>query len=334
MSRKLCLTSAFALLWLAPAPAADLKKYMPDKASMYVHINLKQLMTAPVVRKTIPKAVEKYGDQLLPLMQIAKQFNPAAPDIPEEEVKKGLSALKKEENIAAGLDKAKDVVTDILVAGDADDDEGASYVVLIKVPNEVTADAVAAMTKFVPPGQMKIKEHKKDQARIFEFEMPPPAVGVALFLLVPEPSVLCLSLSKETAEASVDRAAGKTKSEIKPELAALIAKRKPTDFVFAAGIKGSGDEKEMTVGSIVLTQDISGQASVTYATEEKAKAQADELKRNIDSMTAQLKEFLSDKKDVLDAVLQKLKTKHDGKTVSAEFVIPGTAIEKMLAKDG
>ena len=71
----------------------------------------------------------------------------------------------------------------------------------------------------------------------------------------------------------------------------------------------------------------------TLASAEKAKKVAAELKESIDSATEQLKEWLGDKKDLLDPVVEKLKTNLDGKTVTAEFTIPGKLIEKLLAKE-
>ena len=124
-----------------PARSADLNKYLPNDASAYIHINVKQLFTAPLVRKAVPLAFDKYGDQILPLVQMAKAFNPNTPDIPKAQVKKGIEELKKEETIAKGFDVAKDMVTDIVISGDANDDEGKSFVILIKAPEQVTSDA-------------------------------------------------------------------------------------------------------------------------------------------------------------------------------------------------
>jgi hypothetical protein len=331
MSAKHLIAIALGLSLAGPSRAADITKYMPDKASMYVHINVKQLLTAPVVRKALPMAVDKYGDQLLPLIQLAKQFNPAAPDVPEEQVKKAIDELKKEATIAAGFDKAKDAVTDVIVAGDANDDEGKSMVVVIKVPDAVTGEALEAMTKFIPQDQLKSKQYKKDKVTIHEFEVQ--QAPVTMFVLVPEPGVICLTMNKESAEKAAGRANGDSKPTANAELDKLRAKRKPTDFLFAAGIKGDGDEREIMLGSLVLDKDVSGSMTMTYGTEEKAKKEAEELSSHLDSAKEKLKEWLSDKKDALNAILEKAKTKRDGKTVSAEFSVSGSTIEKLLAKD-
>jgi hypothetical protein len=268
---------------------------------------------------------------LLPLIQLAKQFNPAAPDVPEDQFKKAINELKKESTIAAGFDKAKDAVTDIIIAGNADDTEGKSVVVLIKAPEAVTPEAVEAMSKLVPKEQVKITPHKKDKATIFEFEVP--QAPVAVFLTVPEAGVLAISMDKDAAEKLVDRAAGNGKPEADAAFAKLMSQRKPTDFLFAAAIKGEAADREVTVGSLVLDKDVTGSINVTYGSEERAKKKAESLKENIDSATESLKEMLADKKEVLEAILAKTKTKIDGKTVTAEFSVSGASVEKLLAKD-
>jgi hypothetical protein len=333
MAPKYFIAVALGLTLVSPARSADLKKYLPEDTTAYIHINIKQFMTAPVVRKAIPMAFEKYGDQILPLVQMAKALNPATPDIPEDQVKKGIEELKKEETIAKGLDAAKDVVTDIVIAGDANDDSGKSFVFAIKVPQEVTAEAVEAIVKFIPKEQVKSKTHKKDKTNIYELEPQQSPIPISLFLLVPEPGVICLTLAKESAEATVDRASGNGKSGAKEELAKLMAERKTSDFVFFASVKGEGDDKEVTVGKVTLDKDIGAAMRVTYASAEKAKKNGEELKSNLNEALDKVKEFLGDKKDAAKAITDRAKTKVDGKTVSAEVGIPGSVIEKLLAKD-
>src|SRR6478672_925909 len=97
MAPRYLIAVALGLSFVSPARSADLKKYLPNDASAYIHINVKQLFTAPVIRKAVPMAFEKYGDQIMPLVQMAKAFNPNTPDIPEAQVKKGIEELKKEE---------------------------------------------------------------------------------------------------------------------------------------------------------------------------------------------------------------------------------------------
>jgi hypothetical protein len=331
MAPRYLIAVALGLSFANPARSADLKKYLPNDASAYIHINVKQLFTAPVIRKAVPMAFDKYGDQIMPLVQMAKAFNPNTPDIPEAQVKKGIEELKKEETIAKGFDVAKDVVTDIIISGDANDDEGKSFVILIKAPEQVTGDAVEAGIKMVPQDQVKIKQHKSGKSSIYEVQVPQ-AMATA-FLTIPEPGVIVVTMSKEGCEKAIEQSAGKGDAKVNADLTKLISDRNTNDFVFFAGIKGKGDDKEVTVGKLLLDKDIAGKMKATFATEEKAKKEGDELKSNLENALEKVKEMLGDKKDLIKAITDKTKTQVDGKTVSGEFAIPGSVIEKLLAKD-
>src|SRR3954469_23873118 len=105
----------------APARADDLDKYLPENTGLFVHVNINRLLSADVIRKAIPMAFDKYGDQILPLFQLAKAFNPDLANIPEDQLKQGIAELKNPKTIADAFDAAKDFVTDIVIAGNADD---------------------------------------------------------------------------------------------------------------------------------------------------------------------------------------------------------------------
>jgi hypothetical protein len=148
---------------------------------------------------------------------------------------------------------------------------------------------------------------------------------VTAFLAIPEPGVIVITMSKEGCEKAIEQSAGKGDAKVSADLTKLLADRNTSDFVFFAGAKGKGDDKEVTVGKLLLDKDIAGKMKVTFATEEKAKKEGEDLKSNLENALEKVKEILGDKKDA--------KTKVDGKTVSGEFAIPGSVIEKLLAKD-
>src|SRR5437868_11804187 len=56
----------------AAESAADLNKFLPEGSGFYVRVNVRQCVAAPVVRKAIPMAVDKYGDTIMQLAQLAK----------------------------------------------------------------------------------------------------------------------------------------------------------------------------------------------------------------------------------------------------------------------
>src|SRR4051812_1693173 len=47
------------------APGADVAKYLSDDATLYVHVNVRQFLAAPVIRKAIPMAVDKFEKQIM-----------------------------------------------------------------------------------------------------------------------------------------------------------------------------------------------------------------------------------------------------------------------------
>src|SRR5262249_4877851 len=196
--RTQLLTAALAgLLLTAPMQAADLDKYLPDGATTYIQIRTKNLMTADVVRKTVPLVFEKYGDQIAGLYKLAKQFNPQAPDLPEEQIKQGIAELKNPEVIAKGLDVAKDYAPEIVVSGAGEDPE--SFLVLVKCNELVTADLIAGFVPIVNnTGQLKIEQTGEGKNAIFA--VTPQQAPITFYFAVPEAGVVCLAAKKTAVE--------------------------------------------------------------------------------------------------------------------------------------
>jgi hypothetical protein len=320
--------AALGAAFAAPAPAADLDKYLPDTAGYYVHVNVKQLLSAPVVRKAIPMAFDKYGDLIVQFLPLVKQFNPNAPDVPEEEVKKALAELKKPETIAKGFDVAKDIVTDVVVVGDPADEK--NVLILVKCPPAVTPEGVEALSQLAQGNpQVKLKRSKAGKATIYEVQLPPPQ-DQSLYAAVPEAGVVCFGTNKEAVEKA---AQGKGTGGLKEDLKKLVAERKPTDFLFVA-VGGAKDEGVKSgFGSLVLDKDISGSLTVAYTTPAKAKEAAAEMNDSLANFAETLKGILGDKANDVGPLLEKMKAKADGGTVTGQFAVPGQVIEKLLAKE-
>ncbi len=324
---------ALGLLALAvPASsvrAADLDVYLPKDTGVYVHVNVRQLLSAPVVRKAIPMAADKYGDQLLLLMAIAKQLNAGGPEVSEEDMKKALNELKKPATIAQGFDAAKDFLTDIVVAGQPGEEE--KFLILVKCIPIVTPEMVDAVSRIAESQpQVKLKRHKKGKATVYEMEMPPPHQGQAVFATVLEPGVVAFGLNKDMVEQAVGRT-GK-KSEVSEGLGKLIAKRADNDFVFVAANKGEGEGHESASGSLVLDKDVAVRFTVSYADAGKAKESAKEANETIGNLVEAATNAIGDRPE-LKAALEKLNAKVEGRTVSISWTLPGAVIEKLLSKD-
>jgi len=326
--RSLLLAAVVAgLAAAAPARAADLDKYLPADASLYVHITTKNLFTSPVVRKAIPMAFDKYGDQLMPFIGMAKAFNPNGPDIPEEDIKKGINELKKPETIAKGFDAAKEFGPEIVVC--ANPDMGPEKVlILVKCADAVTPELIEGFAPMInATGQVKLKQSKAGKTTVYELAVP--QNPQPFFAAVPANGVICLSPSKDAIESAVKASA----SKLDPELKKLVGKRSDKDFVFVATVKGKGDARETVVGSLVLDKDITGKVTGTFGSAKEAQEKADELTNQVKQMVDGLKGLLGDQAKTLGPQLDRMKAMANDKTVTFEGTIPGGVVEKLLEKD-
>lgn len=304
-----------------PAPV-NLDKFLPDVGNIYVHANLQQFLAAPVVRKAIPMAVDKYAKEIAGFAQMAMQMNPNAGNVSEDQIKGMLEQLKDPAVIAQAFDAAKDAVTDVIFTGSH---EGPNkMLLLIKCSDQVQPDmvkALAPMLKQVP--QIKLETHEKGDKTIFEIS----AQGQSFFVAVPEAGVIAFSLSKDLIEKSVKGGNSGPSADMKK----LIAKRAKNDFLFVAA--GKQDEIESAVARLVLNQDINGDMSVTYTSADKAKEEAEQANKKLGEFANQLKSMLGGQAKEVAPVLEKMKAKADGKTVTGTLAIPGAVVEKLLAKE-
>jgi hypothetical protein len=199
---------------------------------------------------------------------------------------------------------------------------------LIKAPDVVTADLVDQ--QIVPianlTGQMTIKKVGKAKPAVYElsFQQAP----ISVFAAIPEDGVVIIGPKRDAVEASA-----KAKAKVDADLKNLIGKRSDKDFIFAAGIKGKGDDRESFVGNLVLDKDVSGKFTATAPSTDKAKEWKDKADEGVTEAVDKLKELLGDGAANIKAELEKIKAKQDGKTVTLEGKIPGAVFEKLLAKE-
>jgi hypothetical protein len=309
------------------APAADLGKYVPEGAAFYVHINVRQLLAAPVIRKAIPMAVDKYGDKIMDLVQLAKAFNQNAADIPNDQIKSVVEELKKPATIAKAFDAAKDALTDVLITGVPGDQE--KMVIVFKCHEMVTPEMIKGFMPLIqgnPQVPVQIKTHEKGDKAIYEVQIPQQPQPI--FLTLPEAGVVCLGFTKS----ALEKVGG---GGLVGDLKKLAGERKPTDFVFVA-MNGKGAESSGVKsgwGRLVLDTDIHGDLSATYASAEKAQEEAKQMNEHLSEMATKIKEMLGSQAKAVAPALEKTKATVSGSTVSATFAVPGKVVETLLAKD-
>ncbi len=311
------------------APGADLAKYLSDDASVYVHVNVRQFLAAPVIRKAIPMAVDKFEKQIMLGLQFAMAAAPNAGNVSEDQIKQVLAGMKDENTIAQAFDAAKDAVTDVVIAAEPGEDQ--KGLVVIRCNPAVSPELVKAFAPQLqnnPQIPVKLKIHEKGDTTIYEFQaqqQPQP-----VFFALPKAGVICIGGS----QAAVEKSAG-GKGGLKADLKKLVAGRKANDFLFvAAAGAGKGDDKVSSAfARIVLDKDITGDLSATYASAEKAKTEAAEMNDHLQHLTEAVKNALGPQAKDVAPVLEKAKATASGSTVTANFAIPGQVIEKLLTKE-
>lgn len=336
-TRTVCfgLIAVVALTATAPARAADFDKYLPENTALYVQINVPQLFSSQLVRKAVPMAFDKYGDQLAGLAGMAKGL-PNVPDLPEDQIKDALKNMAKPESIAQAFDAATklNAVTDIIVAMDPDDHTGKSLVILIKSKfvNAERAEMVVAFAGQVP--QAKIESKKVEKGTIYTIKVPDQ--NQEGYATVPEPGLLLITLNEKHAEEALARVDSKAKPRLSAALVDQIAKRKANDFVFVAGRPNDpakADHMETMVASVVLDKDLTVKMTGTFSSEDEAKKHAEKASEGIAMAIGQLEAALGDQGAELKVHLEKAKATVKGKNVEVDMTIPGTAVEKMLSKE-
>jgi len=314
----------------AKAATADLNKYLPEGSGFYVHVNVRQLLASPLVRKSIPMAVDKYGDTIMQLAQLAKAFDPNAANIPNDKIKEAVDSLKKPETIAKAFDAAKDALTDIVVVGDPAKDSHAA--VIFKCHEAVSGDVVKTFAPLLqnnPQFQIKMNDVAGGKT-MYEVQMPQSPQPI--YFAIPENGIVFLSPEKSLVEKALK---GGAAGAMKPELKKLVAERKKSDFVFFA-MSGKGVAEDAPVagwGRITLDKDLSGQLSATFSSEKKADEEAKKMNEHLGQLADSVKSALGAQGNDVAQSLSSAKAVASDGTVTLKFNLPGSAVEKLLAKN-
>jgi hypothetical protein len=322
------LTALAALIVAGPAAAGDFDKYVPEDAQFYAHVNVPKLFASEMVRKAVPMAFDKYGDQLIMFAGMAKGMNPNMPDVPEEKMKEGLKQMADPKVIAQAFDVAGPVVTDIVVTGSMADGEP-NVVIIIKcvfITPEGIAQIAGMAAGGMPGVPVKLETIKKAKGVIYAMDVPNAPEKVCI--TVPEAGILHICMGEEKAEKSFTAASKPT-----AKLADLIAKRNKDDFLFFAGLGTDDADYTSMVGNFTLDKDLGGKLTKTMKDEAAAKEEAKKMNDQFGETMEQLKGMLGEKAEVLKPHMEKSKATVDGKAVNGIISIPGTVVEKLLGKD-
>src|SRR5262249_33242529 len=117
------LVGSLALAALAFAGTAaraadnDMDKFVPAGADYYVHVNLKQMCGASMIRKVVPKLLDKYGENLI---KMAAAQNPQVA-MAEAMWPQFQEMLRDQDKVDQFFDMAADNIDGFIVAGNAKD---------------------------------------------------------------------------------------------------------------------------------------------------------------------------------------------------------------------
>jgi hypothetical protein len=231
MSIRFWATVVMAALWLAPAQAAEIDPCVPDGADLVLHVNVKQLLDAPVVAKHV-----------LPDIKAAWERDGFKPRLLAERLK---------------FDPFKDVAS-ICVAGPAT--QAADKALLI-VHGRFDVDTLQTAAEiYANRGADDFKAHKQDEQRYYEFREP--RSGRTGFVALLDKETLVLSPSKDALLAAALRHRAKKAPRLAKELESLLGKVDGKQTVWLAGIVsdevkkdlGSNPQVQKTLGALQSIQ--------------------------------------------------------------------------------
>jgi len=335
LSRRWTIGWCAALLVALAAPAAAVRaadgadKYFPEGTTVVVRINFNQLFGSPLLRKAVPLVVDKYGEDFMNLMatfaatqdeNAAKAMKEAAPQLKE--------AVKDPEKVAAFMDRLKDAVTDVVVAGDPKGgDEKMVFIVRSKFLNAGMVAMVAQMAENNPAA--KLKSEKIEGGTLYEVEVPNQDKKV--YGAVVEDGVIVASPEKDMVVAALK---GKGKpSKLSADFQAMLAKRSEQQTLFVATL----EDDAKSVFTLTVGDDITGSFNVEAKDADAAKEKAKEIDEGIDHMKDFLGGLLDDSKPELKPLgeaLGKLKAEVNGKNVNVKLQIKGEMLLKALKSKG
>jgi hypothetical protein len=323
------LAGAILLVAAAPVRAEEADKYLPADTNLVVRINLKQILGSELLRQSIPAVAHKYGDQFVDLL---KAFSALDPNL-EKALKDGtlqafIDAMKDREKVNQGLDMLKEILTEVIVAGNTKSEEP-KFLIFLRSP-QVSMPMVTLMLNFAERSQPgMIKKEKVGKQTIFEVSMP--NQEMTLFLAVPANGWVILATEKDQLKAALETGE-KGKSEITKEIKELLGQYKATYSIFLTGQKEEEGKKQVLLASLTMDDGLSGDFSLDVGSPEAAKEKAKELNDLIEEWTQVLTVPFGEVEDAKPLVkeVEAIKAKAEGNKVTVQTRLPAKLFAPLL----
>jgi len=291
----------------APGRAADADKYLPSSTEGVITVNIKQMLTAPLVKNNI--------DTLKGLLLGAGNTQQILNDM-------GVDPFQHVDSIVVGVDR--DPAQSLAVINGTFD--------VVKIRGHIEK-AVANNSKIVKIA--KTVDHTY-------YEVKPPEQDETMYVAVLDGATVAASPSKTALLDALDKKAGKKKAELKKELVAMLAKADKSQSISLVALGGAlaatgqpAAAKITTLsGGITLADDVKAQFLLNTANANDAKAVEAELKEGIDQIKALVELTVNNNKELqpLMDVVGTLKVAASGATVSVSGQISRTVINTLVPK--
>jgi hypothetical protein len=293
------------------AQAADNDKYLPNTTEGVVTVNVKQLLAAPLVKANL---------------ETAKALLGAAP-----ELQQALDDI--------GFDPFKDVDT-VVLAIDRDPSKS-----VIFVNGKFDTTKIAARAEKAAKEESAILKVIKSADYTYYSVKPPETKGVpneTMYVALLDGTTLVAAPTPDAVVDALDKKADKKKSEVKPELRALLAKadREPTiSIVSLTGpLSATGqaivEKLNAITGGITVGDDVKAAFVLSTKNAKDADSVESELKAGIDQITG-LAELVANQnkelKPLVDAV-KTLKVAAQGNAITLTGQLSKEVLDRLVPK--
>lgn len=299
-------------------------KFVPESTDIYVHVNLKQMCGSPMIRKVVPKVLDKYGETILKMAAAQNpQAAPAQAMWPQFQ-----EMLRDQEKVDQFFDLAAEHVTSIVVAGSSKDEgEVPNFIVLFGI-KDITADTmsmIAQQAGAFMPGMFK--EEKLGDKEVFA--LTPPGSPMGFYIGVPEDGVLAFSPNKKAMTRAMK--GGNKEPSFTAEAKSFLKNRTDKCSIFFTFANKKEEEKGF--GQIMFAKDLEVNVVVEFKDAEAAKNKANEANEGIASGINQLETMMGEGGDKLKPILEaikKAKAKVDGNKVTINHKVTADSVLKAL----
>ncbi len=318
--RRVALATLLCAVLAAPSRSAEPDRYLPDDSEIVLHVNVTQLLGAPIVQKHCLALLKGY-------------FNGKA------EVQTTLDAL--------GFDPFRDV-TSLTAASPSAGDSDKVFVIVRGKFEVAKFHAKAEEVVKTQPDHLKI--HTAGANKIYEVRDASLGEDKPLYVALLDGTTLVASGAKDAIAEAFARAAGQKAATLKKEVRELIAavNDKQSIWLVAPGAPLSkseyaGDDRArkslekiaaLTAG-IAVNESLQAEIAITSKSAEDAKSLADELREGLEQAKGLIQVLAGNQSKLtpLVALLGSIQTNTTGTVTTLKAEVTVELLAKLLKQE-